>query len=198
MADTFILKAGTGIALALPARACVTVTNIYGQQVVDTWALCASDTSEVLSMEHTRSSLDKLRPCVGDDLYSNRRRPVLNLAKDTSPGVHDTLLSACDEARYRLLGFQGKHASCAENFFVALRELGLDAPRVPSPWNLFENVQIGDDGTLTIEPPVSRPGDYVVIRALVDVIMVFSACPMDIALTNGRDRRPKDIQLHIA
>jgi len=198
MTDPFILKAGTGTAFALPAHACVTVINIHGQQVVDTWALCSSDTSEVLSMEHTRSSLDKLRPRVGDDLFTNRRRPMLSLAEDTSPGVHDTLLSACDEERYRLLGYEGKHASCAENFFAALHELGIVAPRVPSPWNLFENVQIDGDGTLAIQPPVSRPGDHVVIRALVDVLMVFSACPMDIALTNGRDRRPKDIGLQIS
>jgi uncharacterized protein YcgI (DUF1989 family) len=197
MNDRLILKAGTGIALALPAHACVAVTNIHGQQVVDTWALCASDTSEVLSMEHTRSSLDKLRPRVGDDLFTNRRRPVLNLAEDTSPGVHDTLLSACDEARYRLLGFKGTHASCSDNFFAALREIGIAVPRIPSPWNLFENVQIGDDGTLKIQPPVSSPGDHVVIRSLVDVIMVFSACPMDIALTNGLDRQPKDIALYV-
>jgi uncharacterized protein len=198
MPDPFILKAGTGTAFALPAHACVTVTNIHGQQVVDTWALCSPDTSEVVSMEHTRSSLDKLRPCVGDDLFTNRRRPVLKLAEDTSPGIHDTLLSACDEARYRLLGFEGKHASCSENFFVALRELGIAVPRIPSPWNLFENVQLDEDGALTIQPPMSRPGDRVVIRALVDVIMVFSACPMDIALTNGLDRRPKDVRLHIS
>src|SRR3954471_997933 len=150
MSEAFILRAGTGTALALPAHACVTVTYIHGQQVVDTWALCSSDTSEVLSMEHTRSSLDKLRPAVGDDLFSNRRRPMIKLAADTSPGVHDTLLSACDEARYRLLGFEGKHPSCSENFFEALRELGIAVPPVPSPWNLFENVQIGDDGALTI------------------------------------------------
>lgn len=193
----FILRAGTGTALALPAGARVTVTNIHGQQVVDTWALCAQDTSEVLSMEHTRSCLDKLRPSAGDQLFTNRRRPVLDFAEDTSPGVHDTLLSACDEERYRLLGFEGGHASCAENFVVALRDIGIDTPRIPSPWNLFENVRIDPDGTLTIRPPVSRPGDRVVIRALVDVIMVFSACPMDIALTNGLDRRPQDVRLQV-
>lgn len=197
MNDPFVLKAGTGTAIALPAGARVTVTNIHGQQVVDTWALCSPDTTEVLSMEHTRSCLDKLRPSAGDNLFTNRRRPVLSFAEDSSPGVHDTLLSACDDERYRLLGHDGKHPSCAENFVLALREMGVATPRIPSPWNLFENVRIDDDGTLTIRPPVSRPGDCVVIRALVDVIMVFSACPMDIALTNGLDRRPKDVRLQV-
>lgn len=197
MNDPFVLKAGTGTAIRLAAGARVTVTNIHGQQVVDTWALCSVDTTEVLSMEHTRSCLDKLRPSAGDNLFTNRRRPVLNFAEDSSPGVHDTLLSACDEERYRLLGYHGKHASCAENFVEALREIGVGAARVPSPWNLFENVRIDRDGTLTIRPPVSRPGDYVVILALVDVVMVFSACPMDMALTNGLDRRPKDVCLQV-
>src|SRR5581483_8104020 len=162
---------------------------------VDTWALSAADTNEVLSMEHTRSCLDRIGPRAGDRLFTNRRRAILEFIEDTSPGIHDTLLSACDEERYRLLGHRGHHGSCTENFRAALAELGIPAPRIPSPWNLFENVTTGAGGTLEIAPPLSRPGAYVLLRALIDAIVVFSACPMDIAPTNGPDRRPKDVEL---
>jgi uncharacterized protein YcgI (DUF1989 family) len=194
---SFVIKGGTGKAVRLAAGSRIAIVNLHGQQVVDTWALCAGDTSEAMSMEHTRSCLDKLCPRAGDSLYSNRRRPIIRFEEDTSPGVHDTLLSACDEERYRLLGCKDRHASCAENFGQALGELGIAAPRIPSPWNLFENVAIDSDGKLSIRPPVARPGDHVVLTAIIDLIVVLSACPMDIALTNGLDRRPKDVGIEV-
>jgi len=194
---SFLIKAGTGKAVRLATGGRIKIVNLHGQQVVDTWALCASDTSEVMSMEHTRSCLDKLCPRAGDLLYSNRRRPIIRFDQDTSPGVHDTLLSACDEERYRLLGCEGRHASCAENFWQALGEIAVATSRIPSPWNLFENVAIESDGKLAIRPPAARPGDRVAISAIVDLIVVFSACPMDITLTNGLDRRPKDVAIEV-
>lgn len=198
MPNVIVLEAGRGKALHLQAGARVKIFNIHGQQVVDTWALAADDVSEAMSMEHTRSCLDKLVPSVGDYLFTNLRRPILELEADTSPGVHDTLLSACDEARYKLLGFQGKHGSCAENFHTALTEIGVRFERVPSPLNLFENVVIGPDKTLSISPPMSRAGDSVSLRLLSDAILILSACPMDIAPTNGLDRTPKDVHLIIS
>jgi uncharacterized protein YcgI (DUF1989 family) len=197
MNDHIIVPARRGKALRLEAGRCIDVVNVHGQQVVDTWALNGSDADEELSMEHTRSCLDKLGPATGDSLYSNRRRPILTLEMDTSPGIHDTLLSACDEERYRLLGFQGRHGSCAENFNLALSELGIGPRRVPSPWNMFERVVIEADGRLRISPPQSRPGDFVRLRAVIDVIAIFSACPMDIVPTNGPDCTPRDIHLRL-
>ncbi|WP_207001925.1 DUF1989 domain-containing protein [Trinickia mobilis] len=194
-ADPIVLQARRGRALRLKAGARVQIVNVHGQQVVDTWALHADDPSEAMSMEHTRSCLDKLTPSAGDYLFTNLRRPILQLEADTSPGTHDTLLSACDEERYRLLGCKGKHGSCCENFYSALAELGIGYPRVPSPWNLFEHVAIAPNGSLSIKPPVSRPGDSVTLCAMLDAIVIFSACPMDVALTNGLDRTPKDVHL---
>jgi uncharacterized protein YcgI (DUF1989 family) len=197
-ADPIVLQARRGKALRLKAGARVQVCNIHGQQVVDTWALQADDLSQAMSMEHTRSCLDKLTPSTGDYLFTNLRRPILQLEADTSPGTHDTLLSACDEERYQLLGCKGKHGSCCENFHGALAELNISYPRVPSPWNLFEHVVIGPDRSLSIKPPTSRPGDSVTIRVMLDAIVIFSACPMDVALTNGVDRTPKDVHLIVS
>ena len=186
-----------GHAFRIRKDQCIDVINTHGQQVVDTWAVCIGDAGEMMSMEHTRSCLDKLRPSIGDSFYTNRRRPILLLEADTSPGVHDTLLSACDQARYDLLGFAGAHRSCVENFYEALSELGVKPARVPSPLNMFEHVIITEGGRLEIAPPLSRPGDTVTLRAHDDVIVVLSACPMDIALTNGLDRTPKDIEVRL-
>jgi uncharacterized protein YcgI (DUF1989 family) len=196
------LKGGRGVAVRVTKGQHVKVINTHGKQVVDTWAFNAEDMGEFTSMEHTRSCLEKLFPAIGDSLYSNRRRPILTVVEDTSPGVHDTLHAACDVDRYRLLGHKGYHANCADNLRAALGELELKTSYIPAPFNMFERVVVtgGQDpgGYLEIQPPLSMPGDYLLLRAELDhVIVVLSACPQDMSLTNGLDRTPKDVEFQV-
>lgn len=195
--SSVVVPARYGKAFRLRKGERLQIVNTHGQQVVDTFAIMGDDPTEMMSMEHTRSCLDKLRPAAGDRFYTNRRRPILLMEEDTSPSVHDTLLSACDQLRYDLLGFKGTHRSCAQNFTEALAELGITPARVPAPFNMFERVIITEDGRLEIAPPVAKPGDSVTLRAMEDAIVVVSACPMDIALTNGPDKTPKDIEVRL-
>lgn len=195
--SSVVVPARYGKAFRLRKGERLQIVNTHGQQVVDTFAIMGDDPTEMMSMEHTRSCLDKLRPAAGDRFYTNRRRPILLMEEDTSPSVHDTLLSACDQLRYDLLGFKGTHRSCAQNFTEALAELGITPARVPAPFNMFERVIITEDGRLEIAPPVAKPGDSVTLRAMEDAIVVVSACPMDIALTNGLDKTPKDIEVRL-
>jgi uncharacterized protein YcgI (DUF1989 family) len=99
MADITI-PARQGKAALVEAGRIVRVINTHGQQVVDTWAFNRHDVAEFMSMEHTRSFLRRLIPRVGDALVTNRRRPILTIVDDTSGGIHDTLLAACDRYRY--------------------------------------------------------------------------------------------------
>lgn len=173
----------------------IRIVNLEGSQVVDAWAFCTPQLEEYMSTEHTRSCLEKLIPAVGDALYSNRRRPILRVTEDTSPGVHDSLLSACDIDRYRLLGIDEYHRNCVDNLIEALAELDVTPPEIPSPFNIFENVHIGENGELSIEPPLVAAGQSITLLAELDVILVLSCCPMDIALTNGPDRRSKPVRV---
>ena len=194
---SIVLPAGHGHAFELPSGASATVTLTHGPQVVDAWAFALPDMTEFISCEHTRSCLEKLRPAVGDALYSNRRRPILTMTQDTSPGAHDLLLSACDPERYALLGHEGPHRNCTDNLREALGALGFEPPEYPSPFNIFENVAIDDKGHLAIQPPVAKKGDHVTLRAEPDLMLVLSSCPMDIAPTNGADRTVKPVSITI-
>ena len=60
---------------------------------------------------------------------------------------------------------------------------------------LFENVRIGKHGSLSIEAPVARAGDAITLRAELDIVLVLSCCPMDIAMTNGPDLRSKPVRV---
>ena len=190
------VPARSGKAVKLSAGWSVKLVNIQGSQVVDTWAFNAENLAEHMSMEHTRVMLGRLNPRQGDQLFSNRRRPLLRITEDTSPGVHDTLRAACDPVRYKLLGFE-QHASCAENLVTALAELGLKAPHSPCPLNMFENCPVGHDGALVVVAPPVKAGDYVVLTAEVDAVVVFSSCPMDVFPTNGPDRTPKPVACQV-
>jgi uncharacterized protein len=180
-----ILPARQGLAVPLRAGQRLRVVNTHGGQVVDTWALAQADPSEYLSMEHTRTSLGKLVPAAGDHLYSSHRRPLLTLTEDTSPGVHDTLIAACDPERYRLLGVDGYHASCGENFRHALAPHAIRPGHVPAPLNLFMNIRWDEDGRLEFLASPARAGDYVTLEAATDVTLVLSACPMDLNPINA-------------
>ena len=173
------------------------VINTHGQQVVDTWAFNRADLNEFLSMEHSRTALGGIMARVGDSMVSNHRRPILTLVEDTSGGIHDTLLAACDRYRYELLGCTEYHDNCTDNLAAAMGELGLTPPETPSPWNLFMNIPVKADCSLTFEPPVCKPGDYVLLRAEMDCVVAFSACPQDIVPINGVACTPTEAHFEV-
>lgn len=197
-----IIPARGGKAAFVEAGQRIRVINTHGQQVVDTWAFRRDELTEFMSMEHSRTFLSRIMARVGDSMVTNHRRPILTLVEDTtvegdSAGIHDTLLAACDRYRYELLGCEGYHDNCTDNLAAALAELGLTPPETPSPWNLFMNIPVASDGTVSFEAPVSRPGDYVTLRAEMDCVLAFSACPQDIVPINGVDCIPTEAHFQI-
>ena len=175
----------------------VRVINTKGQQVVDAWAFNAEDLHEFMSMEHSRVSIDGIIPKLGSVLVTNKRRPILTVVADNSGGIHDTLIAACDRYRYEALGCAGYHDNCTDNLAAALAELGLTRPEVPAPLNLFMNIPVIDGNAIEFRPPVSTPGSYVALRAEMDCVMVFSACPQDMVPINGTAMRPTEAHFEI-
>ena len=196
------IPARGGKAAFVEAGQRVWVINTHGQQVVDTWAFRRDELTEFMSMEHSRTFLSRIMARVGDSMVTNHRRPILTLVEDTtvegdSAGIHDTLLAACDRHRYELLSCEGYHDNCTDNLEAALAELGLTPPETPSPWNLFMNIPVASDGTVSFQAPVSRPGDSVTLRAEMDCVVAFSACPQDIVPINGVDCIPTEAHFQI-
>ena len=175
----------------------IKVINTRGQQVVDTWAFNADDMREIMSMEHSRVAIGRIIPGIGDTLVTNRRRGILTLVEDTSGGIHDTLFAACDRWRYELLGCKEYHDNCTDNLAAGLSALGLVPPETPAPLNLFMNIPVIDGNRVEMRPPVSIPGSYVTLRAEMDCIVAFSACPQDLLPTNGLAMRPTEAHFEV-
>ncbi|EOA81265.1 uncharacterized protein SETTUDRAFT_122843 [Exserohilum turcica Et28A] len=168
---------------------------------------------EYLSLPHTRTASHKLVPEVNDELLTNLRNPIMTLIEDTSPGAHDTLTAACDANQYAALGVEkpAEHGSCAENLVLALKEInetsGLKGTKAvgaditvniaPTPLHLFMNAPLDSEGpdqsdgagakgvTLRVEEPQGTKRCFVRFRAERDIVVVFSACPMDVGKQNG-------------
>jgi uncharacterized protein len=179
------VPARSGRAVRVARGHALQIINTYGTQVVDFWAFAAQDLRIHLSMEHTRATLSRLTPRAGDVLVDNRREPMLAFESDTSPGVHDTVIAPCDRARYEKLGCAPDHASCADNLHQALESIGLAVAVCPASFNLWMNIPVLPSGELEWRETVSKPGDSVIFRALIDCIMVMSACPQDIIRINA-------------
>ena len=197
------LPASSGTALLLKRDQTIKITNTHGRQVVDFWALNPSNPAEYLSMSHNHAIHRKVRFKVGDTLYSSISQPILAWVEDTSRGDHDTLISACNPLRYERMGVKGWHASCTENYQMAVENLSapsIDQDRKerlpitpPTPLNLFMNVKVNEEGCIVFRAPTSKEGDYVAFKALMDVIIVLSACPMDQRASEDWLPNPKEV-----
>ncbi|HYX85741.1 MAG TPA: urea carboxylase-associated family protein [Gaiellales bacterium] len=194
MSDTIRIPAREGHALRLAAGERVRVIDPEGGQVADVFAYCADDLSEYHSAEHTRVFASRLFPRVGEQFVTNRRRPILTLEADDSPGIHDMLCAACDPTRYAGLGVDGWHASCQENLLTAMADLGYGPVEIPQPINLFMNIPVRDDWEIGWEPAPTKAGDSVTLRAELDIVLAVSACPQDIVRINAGNPTPIDLE----
>ncbi|MEM7408336.1 MAG: urea carboxylase-associated family protein [Pseudomonadota bacterium] len=182
-------------AALVPKGAKVKVINTHGTQVVDCWAFNASDTTEYMSMEHCRVSFERYRPKTGDAMVTNRRRKILKIIEDTADGAHDTLLAACDRYRYEQLGCREYHRNCTDNLWEAMITTGYKITETPSPFNLWQNTPVETDGTVKPNPPQYQKGDYIVMRAEMNLVICLSACPQDITSICGN--RPRNAHFEV-
>ncbi|PVH85599.1 polysaccharide deacetylase family protein [Cadophora sp. DSE1049] len=180
-----LIPARKAVAISVQKGQEIKVCNSYGKQVVDFWAFNPNDPHDFLSMVHTRTILMKVSIARNDKLYSTRRTHVLTLSEDTTKGVHGIKWSACDAERYRMLTLQGHFP-----------EFHIADDWVPDPLGLFMNVSIEHNGQLDIRVPSSEKGQYVVLKAETDLIIVMSACPQDMAPVNGG--MPADCEYEIS
>ena len=154
----------------------MTVTDVEGVQVADLLAYNADDVREVVSSGRTIDYAETIRLTTGDVLYSNRSRPMLSIVEDTV-GVHDFLLTPCSEATFRhFYPDLPVHRGCFGNLAEALAPYGIDPDMIPIAFNVFMNVPVSNDGKFTVEPPLSKAGDYIRFRAEMPLVIGLTAC----------------------
>jgi uncharacterized protein len=189
-----VVAAQSGVAVRAGRGELIAVTDVEGHQVGDLWAIDASDHGRWLSCGHTRDRIERLFPAVGQDFRDQLGDPILRLDGDTSPGVHDMLFPACDQAMYEAQGLTG-HLNCRDNFLAAVASAGIALPVVPDPVNVFQNSGPSADGRLLIGPARSEAGDEIRFLALRDVVVVVTACAVDYPPLNDGRCTPLEVSI---
>ena len=172
------------------------IVDLEGQQAVDTLFYAADDFTERYCAQATLAAQGSAYVGVGTRILSNRGRVMATMIAD-SVGAHDTSAGACScEANTVRFGHHTRYMhACRENFVVELAKYAMTKRDIVSNINFFMNVPILPDGELAIVDGASKPGDYVVLRAEMDVLCVISNCPQVNNPCNGFKPTPVRVMI---
>jgi uncharacterized protein YcgI (DUF1989 family) len=166
----------TGTSLLIKKNQVLHVTVIQGGQVVDLVSYSEKNSWEYLSSPRTVDYNNKIYFTNGDILYSDQSRPMWTIIDDMV-GKHCFLFAPCDQKMFELsYDVSGPHPNCLENLTASLSPFGIQSERIFIPFNIFMNAEITENGEIVIMPPLSKPGDFIILRADMDMIVGISAC----------------------
>ncbi|NYJ13849.1 aminomethyltransferase [Rhizobium leguminosarum] len=191
------IRAATAAAYFVRAGEFIQIIDVYGRQCTDFQAFAARKVDKGLDLALdstvTRTLLSRSYPMPGlpSKAFDRDFEPLVEIVQDTV-GRHDAFATACNSRYYDDMGYPG-HVNCTDNFNAALAPYGIAGRKGWEALNYFYNTNIDHNNQLYLDEPWSRPGDYVLMRALTDLVCVSSSCPDDIDAANGWD--PTDIHV---
>lgn len=166
----------SGVAFKIKKGQFLKVICPEGGQVADMTAHNADNFLEVLSNGKTLDYEETLRLTEGNTLYSNMSNPMMEIIEDTC-GVHDFLLAPCCEKTMKhFYGMEGENPNCADNLYNALKKYEIEKSSIPTAFNIFMNVVVSEDLKISVEPPLAKPGDYIIFKAAMDMIIGLTSC----------------------
>lgn len=190
------IAARHGVALEVGRAQVLRIVDVEGQQVGDLVCFNRDDLTERYSPQNTILFNRTIYPKVGAVLVSDRGRAMMRLVADTV-GVHDLICGSCSEEYYRdRLDYREPHRSCRGNLAEAMAPWGVDLQDIPFSFNVFMQWPVAGDGAVRPMAAPSGPGDYVDLRAEMDLVVANSACPSDITPTNAHRPTPMRFVLY--
>ncbi|MEF9603061.1 DUF1989 domain-containing protein, partial [Paracoccus sp. PXZ] len=183
------VKSATAEAYTVKAGDFIQIIDVDGRQCTDFQCFDARKLDRgivhPLDVTTTRTIQGHAYPMPGlhAKYFDHDLTPLVEVVQDTC-GRHDAFALACSAKYYDDIGYPG-HANCTDNFNAALAPYGVDARAGWMAANFFFNTGIDAHGVMYADEPWSRPGDYVLLRALTDLVCVSSACPDDTTAANG-------------
>jgi uncharacterized protein len=191
----FRIEPQTGAAFTVARGQTLRIIDVAGEQVADLFCFSDGDIEERLSSGHTTDYNGKLFLSTGDTLYSNRSNPMFTIAAD-QVGRHIMLYAPCSQMMFESsYGVTDAHPNCLDNLIHNLRSYGARASMITTPFNIFMNVRIDQEGTIMIQSPASKPGDYIDLKAEMDMIVGVTACSA--GLCNNFTWTPIDVEMYL-
>ncbi|WP_373055781.1 DUF1989 domain-containing protein [Zunongwangia sp. H14] len=173
---TQIIEKQTGAAFKIKKGQKLKVTDPKGQQVSDMVLFNAEDKREKISSGKTLDFEESILISRGNFLWSNRSRKMMKILEDTN-GRNDFLLAPCSPETFQIMyNNPGYHPSCFENLYTNLKKYNIEPDDIPTAFNIFMNVQFNTEGKISVDPPLSKAGDFVLFEAQMDLIIGLTAC----------------------
>lgn len=183
----------SGTAFRLRASEVLRIYDPEGEQVADLFAFAENDHSCSLSSGRSIDYGSKIYFTQGDVLYSNDSRPMFKILED-KVGRHDFLLTPCSQEMFEILyKHKGHHPSCFENLYRAFEPYGITPSQIGTTFNVFMNVEVDATGKVAVKPPLSRAGDYIELRAEMNLICGLTACSAE--QSNNGTFKPIDYEI---
>ena len=195
----FIILASTARAYQVSKGDWFQVVDAEGRQCSDFQCFAVADLEAgnefCLDATITRSLMGASCPAPGlySKFFNAKMQPLVEVVQDTV-GRHDTFNTACNARYYEEMGYPG-HVNCTDNINGVLDPYNVAPRRGWEAINFFYNTQVDDANQIYFDEPWSRPGDYVLLRALEDLVCVSTACPCDVDAANGWN--PTDIAVRV-
>src|SRR5688572_19139968 len=177
-----IIPPRSGVSFTLMKGQRLKVVDIQGEQVSDFVCYNRHDTAEYLSSGRTIDYAETIFLTKGYPFYSNRSNVMFEIIEDTV-GRHDFLLTPCSADTFRIIyGHKDPHRGCAGNLAEALKQYHITPDNIPICFNIFMHVAVdGETGKISVLPPKSKAGDYVVLEAKMDLIIGMTACSAEMS-----------------
>lgn len=183
----------SGTAFKIQKGSRLKVIDPQGEQVSDMVIFNADDLAEKLSAGKTMDFEETILITKNHHLWSNRSQKMMKIIEDTN-GRNDILLAPCSPQTFQIMyGDTEYHPSCLENLSTHLADFGIAPDDIPSAFNIFMNVQFQPDGKLSVEPPQSKAGDYIIFEALMDLIVGLTACSAE--KSNNYSLKPIEFEI---
>lgn len=171
-----VIKKQSGAAFKLKKGQKLKVIDAEGEQVSDMVLFNAKDRREKLSSGKTLDFEESILISSGNFLWSNRSNKMAEILEDTN-GRNDFLLAPCSPETFKVMyDYDGYHPSCFENLYTSLEKYEIQPDDIPTAFNIFMNVQFDEKGKISVDPPLSKAGDYVLFEAKMDLIVALTAC----------------------
>jgi len=168
-------RSGTAFILRQGQR--LKIIDPQGEQVSDLICYNLDDRKEFLSPGRTIDYSGTILLTTGHDFYSNRSNVLFTMVEDTC-GRHDILFAPCSAEMFRkTYGHEHPHRGCFGNLCEALADYGITPDEIDATFNVFMHAGMhAETGEVTVLPPKSKAGDYVVIEARMDLLVGLTAC----------------------
>ena len=191
--ETYIINPQSVISFEVEKHSIIRIIDTEGKQVADFIAINKDNVLEKISTKATIDTNGSIFLTEGQTIFSNLYEPLLFLSTTPVP-KHDLIFPACSQSMFeKHYNIVSSHPNCRQHFVSTLNEYGVKT--VPSPVNFFMNTTVHENGSIKVNTPKTKAGDYLELRALKNLIIAIASCSVSQSKCNGYKCTSLEVQV---